>query len=334
MKSSKLLELIRTRYEAGIKRALHIESSPGIGKTQIAAQAAEALGIGFRVIHAPLLQPEDYGFPVISADRTDVSFIVSKGKFPIEGSDCPAEGILLIDELPQSDNSAQKILANLLQEREIHGQRLLPGWLIVSTGNRTQDRAGANRLLSHLKDRLTTIELESSIEDWTAWALEHEIKPEVISFLNFRPGLLNSFDANSHINATPRSWSEGVSRSLGTAPASLEFEVFKGDVGEGPAAEFCGYLKIFRDLPNVEDIFARPKEIEVPKETAIVYATCGAIAHAVSAETFGAALAFIERLPPEFSALFIRDAIKLCPAIQETEAFIQWCARNGADLLI
>lgn len=333
MKPSELMSLVSMRIKGNIKRPLHVESSPGVGKTQIAAQVAASLGIGFKAIHAPLLQPEDYGFPVISADRSDVSFIVSKDKFPVVGSNCPDHGILLIDEMSQADNSAQKILANLLQEREIHGQRLKDGWTIVTTGNRTTDRAGANRILSHLGNRVTRIPLEASLDDWTNWALAHDIKTEVVAFIRFRPELLNEFDSQREVNPTPRAWSEGVSAALGVVEASMEFLVFSGDVGEGAAAEFCAFLKIFRKLPSPDAILVNPKGIEVPNDPATLYALCGALAHRTTADNFGRVMTYVSRMQPEFSVLFIRDAIKRCPAIQSSADFISWASGPGAKLL-
>jgi hypothetical protein len=280
-----------------------------------------------------LLQPEDYGFPVISSDRTDVDFIVSRSKFPIEGADCPEFGLFVIDEISQADASAQKILANLIQEREIHGRKLKPGWTIVSTGNRVTDRAGANRLLSHLKNRLTVIELETSLEDWKTWALNNGVATEVISMINFRPALLNMFDAKNEINATPRAWVEGVSATLGVVDKNLEFETFKGDVGEGAAAEFCAFLKICRNLPSPDAIVMSPKTIEVPTDPATLYALCGALSHKTTAVNFARVMEYISRIPAEFSVLYIRDTLKLRPEIQTTREFIQWASKDGAKLL-
>lgn len=332
MRPTELKELIVARFKAGIKRPLHVESSPGMGKTQIASQSAKELGVEFKTIHAPLLQPEDYGFPVTTADKSDVNFIVSRDKFPIEGSQSAESGVFLIDELSQADNSAQKILANLIQEREIHGKKLKKDWLILSTGNNTTDRAGANRLLSHLGNRMTRVKLEASLEDWVIWAIENEIKPEVISFIRFRPELLNAFDSKNDINATPRAWAEGVSTTLGTVP-KLEFEVFKGDVGEGAAAEFVAYLKIFRNLPNPDAIILNPTKAVVPKDPATIYAVCGALSHRTTPDNFGRIMTYIKRLPNEYSVLFIRDAIQKCPDIQTSKDFITWAAGDGAKLL-
>lgn len=333
MKPSEFKELIKARHKAGIKRPLLVESSPGLGKTQLAAQAAKELNVAFKVIHAPLLQPEDYGLPVISKDKTNVDFVVSFDKFPLEGSDCADTGIFLIDELSQADNSAQKILANLIQEREIHGKKLKKGWSIVATGNRQSDRAGANRILGHLGNRLTRTELDASLDDWTQWALQNDVQPEVIAFIRFRPDLLTNYQPSQEINATPRAWVEGVSASLGVIAKELEFPVFKGDVGEGPASEFLAFIKIYRDLPSPDAILLDPKKAKVPNDPATLYALCGALAHKATTGNFGRALTYIRRLPAEFSVLFVRDATAKTPDLFNTKDYIDWASKEGAALL-
>src|SRR5574343_812928 len=330
MRPNDIRSLIISRYKAGIKRSLLIEGSPGTGKTEIPEQVAKELGVAFKVIHAPLLQPEDYGFPVISADKKDVDFVVSRDKFPLEDSDCPDEGIFLIDELSQTDNSAQKILANLVQAREIHGHKIKKGWMIVSTGNRAGDRAGAFRLLTHLGNRVSRITMETSLDDWVNWALNNEIKMEVISFLRFRPDLLNHFDAKQDTSPTPRAWSQGVSVTIGAIEPHLEFETFKGDVGEGPAAEFTAYLKICRELPSPDVILMNPKTAEVPKKPAIMYAICAALVNKASKDNFGRVMEYITRLPAEYSVMFVKDTMKRKPDIQNTREFVAWATGPGA----
>jgi hypothetical protein len=334
MKPSELKSLVKARFTNNIPRSIYITGSPGVGKTQIVEQVAKELEVGFKVIHAPLLQPEDYGFPVITADRKDVNFVVSKDKFPLVGTDCPERGILLVDELPQADNSAQKILANLFQAREIHGQRLKPGWLTVATGNRTTDRAGANRLLSHLGARCTQVPLDVSLDDWTNWAFEHGIKTEVIAFIRFCPDLLNSFDSQQEINPTPRAWCEGVSASLGLGlDAALELPTFTGDVGEGPAAQFMGFVKIYRNLPSPDAIVLSPDKHVVPTDPATLYALCGALSNRATGDNFARIMTYVGRMAPEFTVLFVKDTMRRTPAIQTTPEFIKWASTDGARLL-
>lgn len=336
MKPSEFKQLVKARHKAAMKRPLMVEGQPGLGKTQIVGQAAEEMKVGFMVIHAPLLQPEDYGLPVPSKDKTTVNFVVSFDKFPLEGSDCPEFGILLIDELPQADNNIQKILANLIQEREIHGKKIKAGWTIVATGNRQADRAGANRILGHLGNKITRVGLEVSLDDWTQWALQNEVNAEVISFIRFRPDLLTNYDANKEINATPRAWVMGVSDGLENTPAGLEFETFKGDVGEGPASEFLAFLKIYRNLPSPDSILMDPKKAKVPSgegAAATQYALCGALANKTTTGNFERALTYIRRLPAEFSVLYMKDATTRNPDLFNTKTYIDWASKDGADLL-
>lgn len=349
-KPSQVKAEIVSRFKAGIRRSLLIESSPGLGKTQLAAQAAKELNVAFRAIHAPLMQPEDYGFPVISAARDNVNFIVSREKFPIVGSDCPEAGILLIDELGQCDNAGQKVLANLIQEREIHGQKIKDGWMIVATGNRTTDRAGSNRILSHLRNRVCTIPLECSLDDWTQWALNNGVQVEVISFIRFRPEQLNAFDPQNEVNATPRAWAEGVSKSLGVTAPEMEMEIYSGDVGEKAGAEFLGFLKIFRKLPSPDQIMLNPAKAPLPElgkdkdAGQVLYALCGALSHRASADNFGRIMLYIGRMTGEFQSLFVKLTItcktgkadkcecKGC-SIARSPDFINWASGDGAKIL-
>lgn len=331
MKPSMLMSTLESLIK--VRRSTLIEGSPGLGKTQIVKQAADKLGIGFVHIHAPLMQPEDYGMPVVTADRTAVNFVVP-AKFPMAGGDHPEEGVLLIDELPQADNAGQKILANLIQERELHGKKLLPGWTVVATGNKATDRAGANRILSHLRNRVTTLEFEPNLDDWCEWALNNGVDINVVSFLRFKPALLNAFDPQQEISPTPRSWVEGVSAILGQVPEKAEHECVKGAVGEGAAAEFAAYIRIARKLPNPDTILLNPDKAEVPTDPATLYALSGAMAHRSTANNFDRVMQYAKRMPPEFMVLVVRDAAKLDPSITSTKAFTSWAMSEGAKVLM
>lgn len=198
------------------------------------------------------------------------------------------------------------------------------GWQVISTGNRQSDRAGANRVLSHLRNRETVLELETHLDDSTQWMINHGVRPEVISFIRFRPGLLHEFDPNRDSNPTPRSWVEGVSDVLGTVPSDAEYECFKGAVGEGAAAEFVGFLRIFRKLPNPDNILLNPTSGEVPSDPATLYALSGAIAERATEANFERVCTFAERMPPEFSVLTISYACRKKPELANTQAFTKW----------
>jgi hypothetical protein len=291
------------------------------------------MGFGFIQKHAPTLQPEDLALPAANADKTRLNFLAASW-LPLEGDEGPARTVVLIDELPQADNAIQKAMANIIQEKECHGHRLRPGVSFVSTGNRVTDRAGANRILSHLSNRMTRLELEPHLDDWCNWALDHDVAPVVISAMRFKPNMLFDFDPQRDINPSPRAWAERVSPILGKVPAEAEFECVKGAVGEGFAAEFMAHLKRYRKLPNIDALLMQPDQAEVFTDPSINYAIAGAIANRATCDNFERVMTYAKRMAPEFMVLVVRDAIRKDKALQNTPAFMNWAIKEGANVLM
>jgi hypothetical protein len=320
MRATLLKETIKSLFP--ITRTLSIEGSPGGGKTTIVHEVAQELDIPCIERHMPTMLVEDFGILFPETDSNTLHYKLPDW-FPVKGK-APEQGILLFDDRNQAGPDLQKVLANICQARTLHGVPMPDGWMVVSTGNRQADRAGANRVLSHLRNRETVIELETHLDDWTTWAINNGVKPEVISFIRFRPNLLHDFDPQRDQNATPRAWVDGVSDVLGTVPAEAEFECFKGAVGEGAAAEFVGFVRIFRKLPNPDAILLNPQTADVPKDPATLYALSGALAQRATESNFERVCQYSERMPPEFSVLTVSYAARRNPDLANTQAFTKW----------
>lgn len=332
MRATLLKETIKSLFP--ITRTLSIEGAPGGGKTTIVHEVAQELDIPCIERHMPTMLVEDFGILFPSSEGSGSEATLSyklPDWFPVKGK-APEAGILLFDDRNQAGPDLQKVLANICQARTLHGVPMPDGWMVVSTGNRQSDRAGANRVLSHLRNRETVLELETHLDDWTAWAINHGVKPEVVSFIRFRPGLLHDFDPQRDQNATPRAWVDGVSDVLGTVPAEAEFECFKGAVGEGAAAEFVGFVRIFRKLPNPDAILLNPQTADVPKDPATLYALSGALAQRATESNFERVCQYSERMPPEFSVLTVSYAARRNPDLANTQAFTKWSI-NHQDVL-
>jgi hypothetical protein len=207
MRATLLKETLKSLFP--VRRTVCIEGAPGGGKTTIVHEVAQELGIPCIERHMPTMLVEDFGILFPEGDGAKLSYKLPDW-FPVKGK-APQQGILLFDDRNQASADLQKVLANICQARTLHGVPMPDGWQVISTGNRQSDRAGANRVLGHLRNRETVIELETHLDDFTQWALDHNVKPEVISFTRFRPGLLHDYDPQRDQNATPRSWVEGVS---------------------------------------------------------------------------------------------------------------------------
>lgn len=314
-----------------INRTVAIEGPPGGGKTTLVRSVADALGLHYVERHLPTMLVEDFGIPVIGGET--LRYMIPDW-FPAAGSryDDGRGGVLCFDDRNQAPADIQKVLANIQQARNLHGVRLADNWTVVSTGNRQQDRAGANRVLSHLSDRETTLTFETHLDDWSSWALANGVRPEVVAFIRFRPGLLHDFDPQRNKNSTPRGWAEGVSPVLDVVPAEAEYECFSGAVGEGAAAEFVGFLRIYRKLPNPDAILLSPDTADVPSDPATLYALSGAISARISQANIDRAVVYLSRCPAEFSVLAISMASRRDPSISATGGFTKWAITHQSVL--
>jgi hypothetical protein len=270
---------------------------------------------------------EDFGVPMV--DKPMLYYKLPDW-YPAKGSthDNGKPGVLCFDDRNQAGTDLQKALANLVQERELHGVALADGWSVVSTGNRQSDRAGANRVLSHLRNRETVLELETHLDDSTQWMIDNGVNPMVVAFTRFRPNLLHDFDPQRDVNPTPRSWVEGVSAVLGKVPAEAEYECFKGAIGEGAAAEFVGFVRIYRKLPNPDAILMNPDTADVPTDPATLYALSGALADRASEANLERVVTYTSRMPAEFSVLALSYAIRKKPGLANTQAFTKWAVKH------
>jgi hypothetical protein len=278
---------------------------------------------------------EDFGVPIPVHENKSLEFFIPKGKFPFVGDDSwPEFGVIQLDEIAGMDNAQQKVAANMIQEGELHGFVIKPGWIFVCTGNRQEDRAGANRILSHLNDRYTTVEYETKTSDWIEWAYANNVRSEVIAFIMWRSDLLApAFDPNLPKNATPRGWAEGVSMALETDPKAALFESIKGEVGEGPAVEFMAFNDTYLSVPDPDVVFAKPDTYHVPDEAHILYALIGALIARVEDTTFQAFITYVSRMPPEFMVMAMRNVITAHPSLTQTTAFVKWAGTTGAKAL-
>jgi len=323
MRSTLMKETLKSLFP--IRRTVCIEGPPGGGKTTIVQQVAQELDVPYIERHMPTMLVEDFGVLYPSGDDT-LQYKLPEW-FPVKGK-APERGILCFDDRNQASTDLQKVLANICQARNLHGTPMPEGWMVVSTGNRQSDRAGANRVLGHLSNRENTYELETHLDDWTSWAIDNNVKPEVISFIRFRPNLLHDYDPQRQQNPTPRSWVEGVSDLLGVVPSEAEFESFKGAVGEGAAAEFVGFVRIFRKLPNPDAILLNPTTADVPTDPATLYALSGAISQRATEANFDRVTTYCERMAPEFSVLTVSYACRRNPDLANTQAFTKWSIKH------
>lgn len=320
MKSSAISSALRTLVAA--RQPVFVWGGPGIGKSAVVRQLAASLEVPLQDVRALLLDPVDLrGLPYLGSDGR--SKWATPDFLPQDGS-----GILFLDELNAAPAMIQASCYQLVLDRKL-GEYTLPNdWAIVAAGNRDSDRAVTTRMPTPLRNRFVHLEFEVDAQEWSEWAIQAGIRAEVIAFLRFRPEVLSLFDRDANAFPSPRSW-EFVSRMLDSTPdRSIEHELFAGAVGTGAATEFSAFLRMFRELPNIDAILLNPLLEPVPENAAAQYAVASALARCASDLNFDRICLYLERMPTEFRVLCVRDASLREPGIRHTPSYTKWAIEN------
>lgn len=338
MRPKQIINLIEDLYP--LRRTVCIEGPPGVGKTTILNDVKVAMSkslgedFGLIMVYGPNMLVDDMGIPDLLGNTTDTfGYKLPKWYPAASRTDIPERGILCIDERNQCGPDLQKIFGDVCQARSLRGVPMKEGWTVVVTGNRIEDRAGAQRILSHVRNRETIITFDVSLDDWCDWAYQNNVHEAVIAWNRFKRGaVLHDFDPNREANPTPRSWVEGVSNLIDKIPKELELEAFGGSISEGHAAEFVGFMKIMRNLPSIEGIILNPTTADIPKDAATRYAVAGSLAQASTENNFDAIMQYTDRMDKDLDVFCVQAAAKRDPELQNTAAFARWATNNSGIL--
>jgi len=340
MRPSQILSSLRCLVDA--RQPVMIHGSPGVGKSDVVRQLAKERGLELIDIRLSQLDPVDLrGVPSVDVKRKITSWN-TPNFLPTSG-----EGILFLDEINSAAQATQAAAYQLILDRRLGDYVLPDGWAMIAAGNRLSDRAIVNQMSRALKNRFAHLNYDVNNDDWCEWALKANIAIEVLGFIRFRPMLLNELEQRNNSKeerdriaklndcnafATPRSW-EFLSRTMGTSPPQdVEYELYSGIVGDGAAAEFMGYLKYYRNLPNLDAVLLNPDKAPVPEEPATLYAVATGLSTKATKDNMERLVKYTLRLPSEFQVLTMKDIVTRAPEMTNTKAFNEWALKN-ADVL-
>lgn len=307
---------------------------PGIGKTEIIKSMCTEKDLELILSHPVCSDPTDYrGLPFIT--NGEARFLPFDDLQRLIDADKPTA--FFLDDLGQAPQAVQAAAMQLLLGRQINGHKVADCVTFIAATNRKQDKAGVSGILEPVKSRFTTIvNLEPDLNDWIKWAIKADLPIELIAFIRFRPNLL--FDFKPTIDLTnspcPRTVGNVAKLMAMNLPESIQYEVFAGAAGEGFAAEFVGFLKVFRNMPNPDAVLMNPSIYDYdPGMPAVAYALSTAIARKATRNNMERVVAVANAMPAEFGTIMIRDAINHEPDVVNTKAFIKWTTENQDVLL-
>lgn len=329
MRPKTLTGLLTKSFTNG--RRVLIKGKPGIGKSDIVTQAAHDVGADLLISHPAISDPTDYkGMPAMLANGRaefvpfgDLTRLIEAKKLTID----------FLDDIGQAAPAVQAALMQLVLARRVNGHRISDKVVFCGATNDTSHMASVSGMIEPLKSRWDTIvELEVSLDDWSGWALDNKIAPELIAFLRFRPNLLSDFKPTRELrnSPSPRGW---ASVAAWLSDDVKDIEVFSGAVGEGAATEFFGFLDMYQNLPSLDDILLDPDSTMVPDSPGALFAVAGGLARKATPANFSQVIKYTSRMPKEFDVIAVRDAVRIDKGITNCPAFIQWAVRNSEVLL-
>jgi MoxR-like ATPase len=323
MKPSMLYEALLALI--GERVPLHIWGPCGVGKSQIAAQVADDLKYEFLDVRAVQLDPIDLrGLPRISGASTEwvpPKFLPTTGR-----------GILFLDELTSAPQMTQAGCYQLVLDRKLGDYRLPDDWVVIAAGNPASERGVHFSMPRPLRNRFVHLHLEADLPEWCRWAVRSGVRSEIIAFLRFKPALLHDADATSDQNAwpTPRTWEmasnvlKGIARQTGSSTAEIEAQLLEGTIGPAATAEFVGFLRLFRQLPSIDEILLNPEKAPLPDDPSAQIAIATGLGRAMSDQSIAKGTKYLDRMPTEMQVLAMRDAAARDRAITHTPEFVRF----------
>ncbi len=168
-----------------------LEGPTGIGKSELVAQVAEELKIGYQVLDLSLLEPPDLvGLPVIENNRTSFA---SPLALPQDGC-----GILMLEELNRAERYIQQPALQLLTARRLHQYVLPPGWTTCAAVNPEHDEYQVTPLDPALRSRFLHLAVRADRAEWLAWAQAQHLHPAILELAGEHDRFLE--------DVPPRTW--------------------------------------------------------------------------------------------------------------------------------
>lgn len=332
-------QLIRhAMYCAKVGKPLLVRGRPGVGKTAIMEQLANQLKKMLIVERLNGRDPTDMGLPYIYSDersghkRHDWTspqwFQAATDPVPEE---YPGGWMMGFDEVAQAMPAMQNRIGEMLHEGRLNNVPMHPKVWVILLANFAQDKAATFPIPRQIENRCSSVILAPSVQDFIDWGSINRIRPEVLAFAKLFPDCLDAFDADAHVNPTARSLA-AISPMLDQKPAyEDELPLYSSIIGKGYGAQFTGFLRVYRDLPKLEDIVARPTKEPIPDEdqTDVMCALAAMLGRAMTKVNADPVVKYLLRLPSEFCVFALRDATHRDPELKKTPSLKNWAIEHG-----
>lgn len=305
-----------------------IEGAPGGGKSVLCRDIADQIAAKedqYEMTLSLYDTPDLMGLPDLSGDCSFWKPPMHLKRLAEASYHRPV--VIKLEEFTDATTPVFNASCQLLLDNKLGDLHFGNGLYIIANGNRTQDKSGANRIPTKAANRLRIKEFDTNLDEWIAWSRKAGIRYLIPQFLRMKPEHLYSFDPNRKINATCRSW-ERVNMIDHDQPEHILFDEVRGDVGDGIAAEYVGFIKIANSLPSKDEILKDPLNAHLPDEPGALYAISGMLSHHATPQNFADVIKYADRMKSVFQVMTISDALEKHPELRKSPAFTAWAAKG------
>lgn len=257
---------------------------PGQGKSSIVEQVVVEMneidkkngGSGWNLISYRLGQcdPTDLkGVPVYgelfnpeTGVKTEICKFAGPSLFPYLGQPGSADGknvLIFLDELPQAVPTIQNLAANIIDG--IVGDNIIDfdRSFTVVAGNRADDISAVFEIPRNVVNRVSMINVTTTVTEWEPWAFASGVNPYVIGFVKANTHCFNEevpTDATPY--ATPRSWDKVSAQmnSKGDAWFAKDGIINRvlacATIGDAAGVKFYQFCLAAKNAWNLDDIMA------------------------------------------------------------------------------
>jgi MoxR-like ATPase len=328
-------------YLFAANRRVMLHGDPGIGKSQLTMQVADAKFAAkygangarpyFIEIRAAQWDAVDLrGLPKVDPKTGKTGWAVPE-TLPTDNRG----GIVFLDEINRGTEMVQNALFQLCDQGCIGEYRLPAGWQVCAAVNDSD--VGARKMSAALLARFSHIDMRTDLDDVCAHAVANDWAPEVYAFLRFRPTLLHKFNPKERVSPNPRAWDFVSQLTKQNVPAGLMLQLVAGHVGEAAAVEYVAFLRLFHAIPDIDAIIANPKTASIPTANplaSVMYAVAAALARRATTTNFGSILTYLDRLPVEYAVSSVTDAVRRNKDLTGTKGYTLWAAKHAELVLV
>ncbi len=250
--------------------AVLMRGPTGVGKSHIAKQCAETIGLPFIDVRGSTMSEGDVGgYPDIDGMKETGVMTFCMPSWFVRA--CREPVVLMLDELNRSLPGVQQSFFQLVLDRELGNDqdgnpyRLHPETRVYSAVNHGSEY-DVNEMDPALLRRFWTVDLDPTVHDWIDWAGPAGIDPVTIDFVRNHPEHLRVDPGSVEpgtVVPTPASWHrlDESLRHMGLVPSELAgtgadglYALAGGFVGTEAAISYTEFIKRYERVISAEDV--------------------------------------------------------------------------------